>query len=163
MAYSVHTESRETQPCEHNSPAATEWPHLQLSCNTWLILHYNNMSSSIQMSHSSPIARLSTPALSTMHSSGGILRLMDRRKIRWKLLILWCVPTPPLPSLPPGTWAPSYASHQYFPQPPKMQSALKAFVTGWVREGGGCTLLFMETSPWLGPWLALAFPTQKQW
>ena len=29
------TVSQETQPCEHNSPAAAEWPHLQLSCNTW--------------------------------------------------------------------------------------------------------------------------------
>ena len=46
----------------------------------------------------------------------------------------------PLPSLPLGTWAPSYASHQYFPQPPKMQSALRLqLLVEWGRgEGVRC-------------------------
>ena len=106
------------------------------------------------MSHSSLIARLSIPALSTMHSSGGILRLMDKGNLIWKLLILWCVPTPPLPTLPLGTRAPSYASHQYFPHPPKMQSALRlTLLVEWGRGEGVRSCSWKPPHGWALDWL----------
>ena len=94
---------------------------------------------------------------------------MDRRKssllspdtaTMWKVWNCVCVPTPPPSPLPQSTWAPSYASYQYLPHSPEMQSAARVqLLVEWGREEGVPAVYgnFPMARPWAGSGILIFF------
>ena len=144
-------QSAQRQPCEHNSLAAAEWPHLQLSHNTWLIHNRLILHKMIRILHPNVSFY---PHIKTIYRNPDHCILLEVLWDWWKeensascllmqppcgiVKLLVCPNPSPLPS-PPGHLTTKLCLSSIFIPYTNNAQCSKGSVTSGVREGGGCT------------------------